>query len=138
MKLEDWHHGVIIRMKYLELTWKDIAYVVDHPIGTCRDFYRLWKKNHSLPPKTIVSHRKLNGSPGLQIKKMLMEDPSLTLRQIQSSLEVDVSHETIRHFLMENNYFVAKAIRKIKISDTNIHRRNKLRTFCTLKMSNLT
>ena len=133
MKLEDWHHRVIIRMKYLKLTWKDIAYVVNHPIGTCRDFYRLWKKNHSLPPKTIVSHRKLDGSPGLQIKKMFMEDPSLTLRQIQSSVEVNVSHETIRHFLMENNYFVAKAIRKIKISDTNIQRRKQIADFLYFK-----
>ena len=50
MKLSDYDKEVIKRMKYLGLTWKNIAYVVDHPIGTCRDFYRLWKLNKDLPP----------------------------------------------------------------------------------------
>ena len=116
----------IERMKDLQMKWSDIAYVVGQSVSCVRQYYYRWKLNKDLPDKIILTNRILDGYYGLQIKNMLYEDPLMTLRQLASALDIEISHVSVQQYLDRNGFFALKASRQIQIREVNKAKRRDM------------
>ena len=123
MKLTTHDKAVIGRMKAADQQWKDIAITVGQKLGICRDYYRIWKRDQSLPPKIILTDRILDRCYFLQIKNMIEKDSTMTLRQLSAGLDIKVTPKCVRLYLLRNNYATTPAARKIQLRDANIAKR---------------
>ena len=121
--LTDDNKVTIQRMKYLEIKWEDISFVVGQSEDCCRQYFYRFRLNKSLPEKTIVTNRILDGYHGLQIKTMLYEDPIMTLRQLAAALDITVSHVTVGKYLKRNGFHAIAASRQIQVSEVNKDKR---------------
>ena len=126
------------RMRELQISWNDIAYILQVPMKTLEGEFRRNKEVKELGPKVVVRKRKTDDRMGLKIKQIRLENPQLPFRDFPAELkklgftdgEIP-SYETVRRYLMNNGFILRKLIKK-----TLIHPRNKIKrlSFCEVNI----
>ena len=130
MTYTDLEKRIITVMREDGIKYKVIAKILNKKESAIRAW---WSRNRllvGLPDKTIVSKKKTNGRIGLQIKRMIAEDPDLSVRDIEGLLHQEYQGEervpkksTICNFLKENKLVVIKLLKRPFVSDVNRARR---------------
>jgi hypothetical protein len=126
--------ALIMRLhKSKEYTHAKIADIMGVPPHRIHLF--LWRQcqGPDLPPKPILRHRITDGTIGVQIKKLVQDNPTIALRDIPGQLEkanADIgvemtipSYATIHRYLKRNVFVIHKLIKAPMVSDKNKARR---------------
>ena len=90
------------------VAWSTIAKVLQKTEGAVRTW---WARNQlllDLPSKPIISRKKTAGRIGLQIKKMVQDNPNLSVRDIEGELKTKFSVETDLPKKAKSAYFFKK------------------------------
>lgn len=113
-----------------EVKWSTISKVIQKSEAALKTW---WVRNRllvDLPPKPIISKKKTGGRVGLQIKKLVQENPKLSSRDLvgelrtQFSAEKDLPHKTtINNFLLENKLVVVRLLKRPLVSERNKQKR---------------
>lgn len=103
----------ILRLKKINWSWDDIAIATNVSTNTCRSFWKRHRKIADLPPPVRVIKRSTDGLVGLEIKRIIAAEPTLSIRKIKQCLMVKFgtspSFTTIRKFLHSNSMVWAAA-----------------------------
>jgi hypothetical protein len=113
-----------------DVKWSTIAKVIQKSEATLMSW---WSRNRllvDLPPKPIISKKKTGGRVGLQIKKLVNQNPKITARDIVGELQAQFSGEkdlpkksTINNFLIENKLVVVKLLKRPLVNERNKQKR---------------
>jgi hypothetical protein len=117
-------------------SWESISIAVNKPAGNIRTWYSRNRLLLDLPPKVKVAKKVTDGRVGLQIKKLLVETPTISVRDLQSKLSSTLSSSfspsmpcpsvtSCHNNLMLNKLKVIKLLKKPLISLRNMEKRLK-------------
>ena len=121
---------IISVMREEEISYAVIAKILNKKESAIRAW---WSRNRlliGLPDKIIVSKKKTDGRIGLQIKRIVQEDPEISVREIERVLLAEYQDpkrvpkkSTISNFLQVNKLQVIKLLKRPFVSDINKARR---------------
>lgn len=121
---------LIVSMADAGCTNKQIAAATGKKAEAIRQWLVKYRLNQSLPPKVIVDKTITSGRTSLEIKRLISDNPKLTIRDIERKLKDAAgpykrtpSKSTIGRFLIKNNLVMIKLLKKPLVSIRNIGRR---------------
>jgi hypothetical protein len=95
-----------------------------------KKFWQRWDSIKDLPPKDVIRKTKITTNMGLQIKRIITNNPSLTysrlpviLKGLFPEMEWVPSVTTIRQFLKENGFKRVQKIKKPLLRNVNKSKR---------------
>jgi hypothetical protein len=109
-------------MRDRSLTWPDISYYLNCGLEQAKQFYKRHLANQTLPPKTIVKKTITTGRVGLEIKKIVSENPKTPYRKIPGILKERIgenfntpipSASTVEKFLLKNKLIHKVCLKKV-------------------------
>lgn len=116
----------IFALKDANCTWEQIAIAVGSTKEAVRQYHYRNRHLRHLPPRPKVSKAKTSGRVGLKIKRIIAENPTISVRNIPSKLieagipETSVpSRSTVGRFLKKNRLIKLNLLKKPLISAVN-------------------
>ncbi len=124
---------IIRAMREHDDSWESISIAVSKPAGNIRTWY---SRNRLLFDLPQVAKKVTDGRVRLQIKKIIEEIPTISIRDLQSKLSSTLSSSfspstpcpsttSVHNFLMLNELKVIKLLKKPLISVRNMEKRLK-------------
>lgn len=128
--LSDYQKQCIKRARELNMSYKDIGYILDMKPDRAKKFMSRDILNGTLPPPVKVSKRITDGRVGLAIKRIYQEDPKTPYRSVPAKLKSLLSEDmkipsasSVQKFLLSNDLRCVKLWKKPMVSEVNMERR---------------
>ena len=119
MTISDEHKEVIVRLADVKTEWKTIALAVNHSIRACESWYGRFQKVRDLPPVVVLRKPNITAHIGLTIKRMILMNPSVTIRELSMMFDGSPSRTTINKYMVVHGFNQKKKTRKMVISMVN-------------------
>lgn len=130
MTYSDQDKATIVRMKAENAPNKLVGVALNKSENAIQKFWSKYRLLLTLPPKPVIRKRLTNGPVGLEIKRIVQENPTVPVRDIEMQLREKFEgfrptpKKTVIHdFLLENDLKMVKLLKKPLVSDKNKQRR---------------
>ena len=130
MVYTDQEKATIVRMKAQNTSNKLIGGALNKSENAIQKFWSKYRLLEDLPPKPLIRKRLTNGPVGLEIKKIVRDNPTVPVRVIEKQLKEKFEgirptpkKSGIHNFLMENGLVMVKLLKKPLVSKRNKQRR---------------
>ena len=109
----------IVTLRNNNVKWKIISQTVNKSETALRKWWEKYQKLKDLPPKPKIDNTLTTGRIGLQIKKLIKDNPKISVRDIEGELKKLFgqatkipSYRTIHRYLQKNQIVVIKLLKK--------------------------
>ena len=114
---------VIVAMKDDGQEWDSICIAVGHTKKAVQGHYYRYKLIAGLPPPVILKKPIVTAHIGLNIKRLIIDNPSMAVREIAAKLENGPSKSTVHRYMVVHGFNNKRKTRRIVISVTNQRKR---------------
>ena len=116
----------ILRMREEKMTWEAIGLALKKNPGALCTWFSRWQERTLIGPRVVARKKKVRGRLGLQVKHLVMEQPTLSIRKLQPALQQVVgpdiqvpSGRTLARYLAANGFEIIRALKKPLVSAKN-------------------
>lgn len=120
----------IMELRKANVPWKVIGATVNKKPGALRIYWQRLQQTINLPPKPKIDKSITSGRVGLQIKKLVHQNPQLTIKDTEVELKKALGPNiripkptSIGNFLKKNNLVLVKLLQKPLVSNKNKQKR---------------
>ena len=124
--LTDAQKDIIIKNYENKVSPTTVANILGIPKSTITSFWSRYQHVKGLPPKIKTSKSMINGKMGLEIKKIIKEKPTISIRKVEGILKSGLFNDkpiptrsTIHKFLKDNQLEKSTLLQKVPFSDVN-------------------